>query len=425
MTIPPMPIVATLLLGIGYLSKKRRTRVSIIATSRYTTPNLENQSALIISHIVHLHMDQSLPHFIEIRWIGTEIRANFYKTKKIEFTCPPELCGKVVQSINEAVRLVDDEDQYYYSHAQWEVLEPKGWTVWRYERRVAALNQQIQAAQEVKTAQLSKAAAGADPVPNEIVTEIDDKDEKIVPVEDPRVCNNWTSEHVAKWIFQQNSPELTLIEIKYFRRYNHGFCFEFFCVWDWKDFDGNYRQTWQKYIDLYKTPSYNHKIHEQWNWEVERFKHFEDYGPDPIDSQLVLPPLTGDAYVPDKITDIATKKMKKEEHELKKSLGSRKKRSSPIGRNKKKQKVDTDSDDEFNSGDSPSTSEENDDGHEENDTDKCDQNRDNTMVSDGDYNEVPLNLNTPDRIIFETSSVSPVPRYLVKWFKKRVVKKNK
>jgi hypothetical protein len=117
--------------------------------------------------------------------------------------------------------------------------------------------------------------------------------------------------------------------------------------------------------------------------------------------------------------------MKKEEHELKKSLGSRKKRSSPIGRNKKKQKVDTDSDDEFNSGDSPSTSEENDDGHEENDTDKCDQNRDNTMVSDGDYNEVPLNLNTPDRIIFETSSVSPVPRYLVKWFKKRVVKKNK
>ena len=105
--------------------------------------------------------------------------------------------------------------------------------------------------------------------------------------------------------------------------------------------------------------------------------------------------------------------MKKEEQELKKGSASRKKRS-PTGRSRKKLKADTDSDD-AGSGESLSSSENGDDVHEDNDGYVGDQ---------SDHNEVPLNIST-DRIIFETSSVSPVPRYKVKWFKKRVVKKNK
>ena len=378
-------------------------------------------------------MDQSLPEFIEIRWIGTEICATFHKSKKIEFTSPEHLRGKIVQSINEAVRLIDDEDQYYYSHAQWEVIEPKGWTVWRYERRVAALiqTQQIQAAHELQEAKVAAAAAAAhqfkkieelscptsiettNNIHNSVRVKDDNDDEKIELVDDPRVCNIWSSDYIAKWIFQKTGPELTLIDIKYFRRYNHGLCFEFFCVWDAKDVNGEYQQTWQKYIDLCKTPSYNNKIREQWDYEIERLKHFEDYGPDPVDAQIVLPPLTGDAYNPEKITDIATKKMKKEEQELKKGSASRKKRS-PTGRSRKKLKADTDSDD-AGSGESLSSSENGDDVHEDNDGYVGDQ---------SDHNEVPLNIST-DRIIFETSSVSPVPSYKEKWFKKRVVKKNK
>ena len=387
-------------------------------------------------------MDQSLPDFIQIRWIGTEICAIFHKTKKIEFSSPPELRGKVVQSINEAVRLVDDEDQYYYSHAQWEVLEPKGWTVWRYERRVAALNQQIQAAEDVqkeKSAQQIIVPRQSVPIQTDqnprdtgddtkSVTETNIKDDKIELVDDPRICNNWTSDHVAKWIFQHNNPKLPLIEIKYFRRYNHGLCFEFFCVWDCKDTDGNFRQTWQKYTDLHQTASYNAKIREQWDYEIERFRHFEDYGPDPIDSQLILPPLSGDAYYPDKITEIATKKMKKEEQELKKGSRSRKKRSPAAASSQTKKNhsskrlraADTDSDDELNSGESASNSDE-DNNNAPDDNDTSDKN---DYITDSDHNEVPLNI-TSDRNIFETSSVFPVPRYKVKWFKRRVVKKNK
>ena len=180
-------------------------------------------------------MDQSLPDSIQIRRISNvEISAVFHKNKKIVFTSPEELKGKTVNSMYDADHVIDNDLDFPL--ARWEVTSPKGWDIWQYERRVASYVQSL------------KHAENQEPIkPEELIIDIEKKKDTIL---DPRECDIWTSQHIADWICQYNKPELELREIKYFRRYNHGLCFEFLCVWNHTDANGIFKQSWQKYVDL-------------------------------------------------------------------------------------------------------------------------------------------------------------------------------
>jgi hypothetical protein len=347
-------------------------------------------------------MDQSLPDFIKIRRISNaEICATFYKNKKIVFTSPERLKDKTVHSMYEASYVIDNAADF--PPARWEVIEPKGWDIWSYERRVNAYLQNLKKVEIQDSVNQEEASM--------------DSDKKVNAVIDPRVCDNWTSEIVAEWICQDQKPELELIDIRYFRRYNHGLCFEFLCVWNMKDLNGNFRQTWQKYADLNKNINYGAQIRSGWDCETEREKHFEDYGPEPVDVEIgfdvEIPSATGNAYDKEKLTEIATKRMNQEEHK-KKKMSKKRTRPSSKKRSGKNDRSNDESDNDSDESDHVSIAS---DPEEESSPRPI-----KVTKVDEDYDEIQL---SNDPIIFKTSSVDQIPRFKVKVFQKRVKQVNK
>jgi hypothetical protein len=322
-------------------------------------------------------MDQSLPDSIRIQYaLNPSIQATYTKHKKITFTSPDELKGRVANNIFEASYIIRNVPSFAYS--DWVVVDvPKAWSVWSYERSVTTYVKRL------KTSETTH-------------HEVEPERKRETELENPMDLSwdQWTSEKISDWVCNHQQPELKLKGILYFRRYHTGLCFEFLCEWSTPT---RTISTWQKYADLQQNPTYVEYIRQRWDAKVEKDQNWEDeidrhagieHG---FDVQL---PEIGTAYAIEKETIQAHKLMEREKRKKKHQSGKVKKRPKPEDSDK------SESDEDYVSDTSS------------------------TPSDSADETPLPVVENQPEpseRIewldIFDVSSVTPVPRYKVKKFK--------
>lgn len=325
----------------------------------------------------------SLPESIDIQYtLNPQIKATYFKTKKIIFTSPEELKGRTVKTIFEASFAIRNAPSFPYS--DWITLGSqelvKSWSVFRYEVEVSRYAKQLKQDQVISQT---------------ILPQIDDeKTHEDYDVTDPRELgeSQWNSDIVDQWISSMQKPHLVLKSITHFRRYGPGLSFEFLCTWVTSKPTGHV-QTWQKFSTLQKQSSTADYLRAHWDPKIERERNMEDE----VDRfekdegfDVTLPEI-GNAYAIENITIRAKRIMDREERKRK-----RRKQQSL----EEKDKLSDDASSE-NSGSSSDESE-----------------------SSEDHSPKPVVRNVAESTlekvewmdIFDTSSVVPVPRYQVKRF---------
>ncbi len=339
-----------------------------------------------IKTVDRLHT-MSLPESIDIQYaLNPQIKATYFKTKKIVFTSPEELKGRTVKTIFDASFVIRNAPSFPYS--DWITLGSqelvKSWSVFRYEVEVSRYAKQLK----------------QDQVISQVVThQIDDeKTHEDYDVTDPRELgeSHWNSDIVDQWISSMQKPFLVLKSITHFRRYGPGLSFEFLCTWIGSN-KTQQIQTWQKYATLQKQPLFSEYLRAHWDPKLERERNWEDE----VDRfekdegfDVTLPEI-GNAYAIENITIRAKRIMDREERK----------------RKRKKQQTTEEQDglsDEVSSDESSSSSNESD--------------------SSEDHSPKPAIRNVAETTlekvewmdVFDKSSVVPVPRYQVKRFIEKV-----
>lgn len=333
-------------------------------------------------------MDHSLPDAIHIQYaLNPAIRATYTKNKKITFTSPDEMKGRVANNIFEASFLVRNVPSFPYS--DWIITDAsKAWTVSTYERAVTTYLKRL------------KPAEGSIP----LQCEWEEKERK--DIEDPQSLSwdQWTSEKVSDWICYYQQPALQLKEISHFRRYGPGLSFEFLCVWDVKV--GRPIMTWQKYSDLLQNTTYATYVRSHWDSKVERERNWEDE----IDRHIkeegfdVVLPEVGKAYAIESDTIRGQHIMAKYEKRKKKTKQTRPSSS--------KRKYDDGDDDGGEDGSDYGSSESRSTSESETDEEEDKKNTPPLVSPPPQSSEMVVWMD-----VFDTSSVSPVPRYKIKKFK--------
>jgi hypothetical protein len=323
----------------------------------------------------------SLPESIDLQYsLNPQIKATYFKSRKIIFTSPEELKGRTVKNIFEASFVIRNAPSFPYS--DWITLGTqelvKAWPVFKYESEVAKYSKQLKQDNTIS---------------HVIVHQPDDdaRTHEETDVIDPRELpdSQWNSDVVDHWISSMNKPYLILKTITYFRRYGPGLSFEFLCTWVANN-KSHTIQTWQKYSTLQKQPQFSDYLRAHWDLKLERERNWEDE----VDRfqrdegfDVTLPEI-GNAYAIENITIRAKRVMEREERK-------RKKKSQP---DETENLSDDDGSDKSSSSSPESESSE-----------------DSPKPSVRNVAEA-----THDKIewldVFEKSSVNPVPRYQVKRF---------
>ena len=327
-----------------------------------------------------------MPDSIDIQYsLNSQIKATYYKTRKIVFTSPEELKDRVVKNIFEASFVVRNAPSFPYS--DWVTIGApeivKSWSIFRYESEVSKYFKQLKQDQIVGQV---------------IINQIDDdKIHEDLDAIDPRELNDsqWNSDVVDKWICSMQKPFLVLKMITHFRRYGPGLSFEFLCTWGTGS-PTKTIQTWQKYSTLQKQPFFADYLRMHWDLKVERERNWEDevdrfQKDEGFDVSL---PEIGNAYAIEKITIRAKRVMEREE------------------RKRKKRK-------QLNESDRLSEDGEKSSDHSDSETTSSEDSE-----SSEDHSPKPVLRNVAQSLqekvewidIFDKSSVVPVPRYQVKRF---------
>ena len=253
-----------------------------------------------------------LPLSITLRHrLYPEITILYLKEKKIIFQTPPYFKGITVDNIFEASFQVSKQMTFPYS--DWELIPAnKYWSVWLYEKKVSEILKQKQkipesvlilnnavetqfqidkintGVQAASSTSLSSLASSSVESKVKISTNTDsngdgdgdgDGDEEeqspINPVEvEP---DKWNSKLVSKWIDSNQKPALKLKEITHYRRYGLGRCFEFLCIWYINDLKT--ASTWLKYNDLIRVDEYEEYLTARWDIKTEEISNWEEFEP--------------------------------------------------------------------------------------------------------------------------------------------------
>jgi hypothetical protein len=380
---------------------------------------------------------KSFPDEIHIQHkLFPEIQATFTKNKKIIFTQPPQLQGKVATSMFEASYVVRNRPCFAYS--EWEIIPAgNGLTIYSYEKQVnelMAMNKNKPSTYKSKIYdediemnnrnELSERSNTSIPniieqKPSAFSTTHNDGDVDITeplqvnyPSPWTLVPDEWTSPIVAHWIDEMGQPELVLKEILYFRRYDTGMAFEFLCVWEHDSEDQP--MTWLKYTDVMKSPIRAEYLKKNWDIKYERNNNWEeetnrddDYD---IGSDFDLPEI-GTAYAIEKVTIDAAKIMEREEKKRKENKKNK--------RSQKRQRTSK------NPGSLYSNQfHDSDEVEEVSDISGSEDSSEESSNSDEERlkpKKIPTNHEKIEWLdIFDLSSVVPTPRYAVKRFKKNV-----
>ena len=354
-------------------------------------------------------MNESIPDYINIEFVlNPQIKATYFKSKKIVFREPEDLKGRTVKNIFEASYVVRNRPSFPYS--DWTVTEPKNsWSVYSFE---------FAATKYVKQLKTIDPDAKVDMAVDTDAQSATSQSAIVNPYNLPP--HAWTSEIVSRWITTHQNPELTLRQISHFRRYNHGLSFEFLCIWDILQSSSSRdvttttsAMTWQKYTDLCQNDTYAEYIRKHWDAKVEKERNWEDEldrHPQVDEGFDVFLPESGSAYAVEKITLRAQKLIERERMRDKKRKQSKQKKSRPqkISRNSDEDAA-SDEVSEISSSSESSIALSSESGDEKQPAD------DKQVQAQATADVTQENVEWMD--VFELSSVSPVPRYKVKKFK--------
>jgi hypothetical protein len=399
------------------------------------------------SNTTKVSYSDDLPKLINIQHkLYPSVTAIYTKNKKITFQSPPHLKGLIVNNIFDASFKVRGKISFPFS--EWELSPPsKYWNVWLYEKRVSeALKQkekqkfmtQCESPSEFELKHKNSGGGGGGGGgdgggggggggDDDDEDDEDDDDEKKYGSPFDVHPSKWDSGLVSNWINNGGQPHLKLIEITHFRRYDLGRCFEFLCIWGFthpQTTTATTASTWLKYSDLVQIEEYEKYLKSRWDIKIEKDKNWEEF--EPLDDLTVqmsggededLPSL-GNAYKIEPETERALKFIEQEKKE---------KRNKRKQRNKRKPKLKRKFVQEGLYGGPPVECEEFDDSSVDSndDLDKGMDSDDDNMDdenSDDEKLKESKQFHRPDKIkwekIFGMSSVSPVPRYAIKKFRK-------
>lgn len=339
-------------------------------------------------------MEHSLPDCIHLQYaLNPAIRATYTKNKKITFTSPDELKGRVAKNIFEASFIVRNVPSFPYS--DWIVTdESNAWTVSSYERSVTTYIKRLKQASD----------GGNGGVADPATIDWEDNEQKDLVDLSTLPWDQWTSEKISHWICYHQQPPLPLKEISHFRRYGPGLSFEFLCHWNGNK-SLNPIMTWQKYSDLQQNSTYASYIRPRWDSKVERERNWEDE----IDRHAkeegfdIILPEVGRAYAIEADTLRGQKIMAQHEKRKRKQKQTR---QNPKTSRRFEDDVRDDEGGKSDDGtsESRSTSESDEESDEE---------------SKKRIQPPPQSPQEPVvwMGVFDTSSVTPVPRYKIKRFK--------
>lgn len=340
-------------------------------------------------------MEHSLPDCIHIQYsLNPAIRATYTKNKKITFTSPEELKGRVAKNIFEASFIVRNVPSFPYS--DWIVTdESNAWNVFSYERSVTTYLKRFKPLDGNNTT-----TTGASVPP--VAMDWDEKERKDIVNPHTFPWDQWTSDKVSDWICYYQQPPLVLKEISHFRRYGPGLSFEFLCLWDCTS--SKIPMTWQKYSDLQQNPTYASYIRLRWDSKVERERNWEDEIDRHIKEEgfdIVLPEV-GCAYAVESDTLRGQKIMAQYEKRKRKQKQTKKQKTS--------RRFEDDDEDGDKSEDA--TSDSHSSSHTESEEEEEEENKKQVKPP-----PQPPQEHVAWMDVFDTSSVTPVPRYKIKKFK--------